>query len=101
MTKNAHDFDHAQQMTALSLHKMIETTEQLTYLSLPERSALVEEISRVVPAGNVPGLVAAGLANLPDRVVPLMESRRNLNLLMQGMQTFLDKAVYQTFFAGP
>jgi hypothetical protein len=49
----------------------------------------------------VPSLVAAGLATLKDRAVPVHETRRNLALLMQGMQTFLDKAVYQAFFAGP
>src|SRR5215468_12049675 len=46
-------------------------------------------------------MVAAGLANLPGRSVPASETRRNLNLLMQGMQTFMDKAVFQTFFVGP
>src|SRR5258708_30924904 len=95
------DYDHAKQATALSLNKMIEATEQLTHLSLPERSLLVEEIARVVQAGNMPSLIAAGLAKLPGRSVPITESRRNLSLLMQGLQTFMDKAVYQTFFAGP
>jgi len=33
--------------------------------------------------------------------VPAAETRRNLALLMQGMQTFLDRAVYQAFFVGP
>src|SRR5579871_2353909 len=99
--KDSRDYDHAKQLTASSLQKLIETTEQLTHLSLPERTALIDEIARIIPAGNVPSLVAAGLANLPGRVVPVAESRRNLALLMQGMQTFLDKAVYNTFFVGP
>jgi hypothetical protein len=101
MKPNAHDYDQAKQLTALSLQKLIDTTEQLTYLPLPDRTALIEEISRVVPAGNVPSLVAAGLAKLPGRAVPAAETRRNLALLMQGMQTFLDRAVYQAFFVGP
>jgi hypothetical protein len=101
MGSELNDYSQARQVTAMSLQKLVDSTEQLTYLSLPERTALVEEISRVVPAGNVPSMVAAGLANLPDRVVSVADSRRNLNLLMQGMQTFLDKAVYKTFFAGP
>src|SRR5258707_756077 len=101
MSTIAHDYEYAKQMTALSLNKMIEATEQLTHLSLPERSLLVDEIARIVPAGNMPSLIAAGLAKLPGRSVPVTESRKNLSLLMQGMQTFMDKAVYQTFFVGP
>src|SRR5258708_36047463 len=89
--KDRHDYDYVKQLPASSLQKLIETTDQLTHLSLPERTALIDEIARIIPAGNVPSLVAAGLANLPGRVVPIAESRRNLSLLMQGMQTFLDK----------
>jgi len=66
MKPNVHDYDQAKQLTAPELQKLIDTTEQLTYLPLPDRTALIEEISRVVPAGNVPSLVAAGLAKLPD-----------------------------------
>src|SRR5262245_49795619 len=101
MKSDGRDYDEAKQLTALSLQKFVETTEQLTHLSLPERNALIEEIARVVPAGNVPGLVSAGLATLPGRVVSNADNRRNLNLLMQGMHTFLDKAVFNTFFVGP
>ncbi len=101
MNASGHDPDQARQLTALSLQKLVDTTDQLTHLSLPERTALVEEIARIIPAGNVPSLVAAGLANLPGRSVPVSDTRRNLALLIQGMQTFLDKAVYQAFFVGP
>src|SRR5260221_12971359 len=96
MSTIAHDYEYAKQMTALSLYKMIEATEQLTHLSLPERSLLVEEIARVVPAGNMPSLIAAGLAKLPGRSVPVTESRRKLSLLMQWIQNFMDKEAYQT-----
>src|SRR5688572_195355 len=101
MNADKQNYDNVKQMTAVSLHKLIETTEQLTHLSLPERTALVEEISRVLPASNIPSLVAAGLAKLPGRSVSPAENRRNLSLLLQGMQTFLDKAVFQTFYVGP
>jgi hypothetical protein len=101
MKPEPQDYDHAKQMTALSLEKFLENTDQLTHLSLPERTALIDEIARVIPAGNVPSLVAAGLASLPGRSVPASESRRYLSLLMQGMQMFLDKAAFQTFFVGP
>jgi len=98
---SSHKYDEAIELTAHSLQNFLDTTDQLTYLSLPDRTALVAEIARVVPAGNVPSLISAGLARLPGRVVSAGEHRRNLALLMQGMQTFMDRAVYQTFFAGP
>jgi hypothetical protein len=96
-----HDYDQAQSLTAMSLKNLMNTTDQLTQLELPERTALVDEISRVVPAGNVPGLLTAGLASLPGRAVPVSESRRNLSLLIQGMQTFMDEATFRAFFVGP
>src|SRR5258708_24854161 len=101
MTSGELDYDKVKQMTFTSLEKLMENTDQWTHMSLPDRSALIEEIARVVPAGNVPSLVAAGLANLPGRVVSVEQSRRNMTMLIQGMQTFLDKAVYNTFFVGP
>src|SRR5258708_18120270 len=101
MTSGELDYDKVKQMTFTSLEKLMENTDQWTHMSLPDRSALIEEIARVVQAGNVPSLVAAGLANLPGRVVSVEQSRRNMTMLIQGMQTFLDKAVYNTFFVGP
>lgn len=97
------DYDAAKALTVSSFRQFIDTTDQLTYLSLSvqEQNVLIEEIAKVVPAGNVPSLVTAGLANLPDRVVSVDDSRRNISLLIQGMQVFLDQAVFKTFFEGP
>mgnify|MGYP005841663757 CR=1 FL=1 len=101
MTQATQDYEEAQQLTALSLRKYLDTTDQLTHLSLPELSSLADEIARIVPAGNVPTMISIGLANLRERVVPVQESRRNLSLLMQGMQTFVDKVKYSALFGGP
>ncbi len=101
MTQATQEYDEAQQLTALSLRKYLDTTDQLTHLSLPELSSLADEIARIVPAGNVPTMISIGLANLRERVVPVQESRRNLSLLMQGMQTFIDKVKYSALFGGP
>jgi hypothetical protein len=99
---DGHTLKEAESLTAMSLRKFIEASDQqLTYLTVPEKNMLVEEISRIIPAGNVPSLISAGLAKLPGRAVSASDNRRNLSLLMQGVQTFLDRAVYQTFFAGP
>jgi hypothetical protein len=101
MDEAIHDYDEAQQLTAISLRRYLDTTDQLTHLSLPELRSLADEIARIVPAGNVPTMISIGLANLRERVVPLQESRRNLTLLMQGMQSFVDKVKYSAIFGGP
>ncbi|PJF35930.1 MAG: hypothetical protein CUN49_08035 [Candidatus Thermofonsia Clade 1 bacterium] len=101
MNQIAKEYDEAQQLTAISLRRYLDTTDQLTHLSLPELQSLADEIARIVPAGNVPTMISIGLANLRERVVPVQETRRNLALLMQGMQTFVDKVKYSAIFGGP
>lgn len=101
MNQVAREYDEAQHLTALSLRKYLDTTDQLTHISLPELQSLADEIARIVPAGNVPTMISIGLANLRERVVPVQESRRNLALLMQGMQAFVDKVKYSAIFGGP
>ncbi len=101
MNQVAREYDEAQHLTALSLRKYLDTTDQLTHISLPELQSLADEIARIVPAGNVPTMISIGLANLRERVVPVQESRRNLALLMQGMQSFVDKVKYSAIFGGP
>ena len=73
----------------------------LTPLSLPEVDAVIDLVSRVVPAGNVPGVILNGLARLPDRRLPLNVVRRDINLLFKGVEQTLDRVTYSAFFAGP
>lgn len=95
-----HTYDEAKELTSLSLRKYLDTTD-LTHLSLPELKTLADEIARIVPAGNVPTMISIGLANLKERVVPISDSRRNIGLLMQGIQSFVDKVKYSALFGGP
>src|SRR5688572_29865098 len=74
---------------------------QLSRLSLPEVEHLTDEIARVVPAGNVPGIILSGLARLGGRQVSGADSRKQVGLMFKGVRQVLDKAVYGTFFAGP
>lgn len=74
---------------------------ELSRLSLPEVDAIVEQVSRVIPAGNVPGVILNGLARLSGRKLPLNTIKRDINLLFKGVEQALDKAVYGAFFAGP
>lgn len=73
----------------------------LSRLSLPEIDATVDVVSRVIPAGNVPGVILNGLARLPGRRPPIDTVKRDIRLLFKGVEQFLDKAVYGAFFAGP
>lgn len=73
----------------------------LSALTLPEIDATVELVSRVVPAGNVPGVILNGLARLAGRKPPPNVVKRDINLLFKGVEQTLDKAVYGAFFAGP
>lgn len=74
---------------------------EVSALSLPEIDAAVDIISRLVPAGNVPGVILNGLARLPGRRPPAANVNRDVNLLFKGIEAALDKAVYGAFFAGP
>jgi hypothetical protein len=81
---------------AHSIHVM-----EVSALSLPEIDAAVDLVSRLVPAGNVPGVILNGLARLSGRRPPEGTVKRDLNLLFKGVEAVLDKAVYGAFFAGP
>ncbi len=52
-------YEKASQLTASDLLTAAKTisVQQLSRLSLPEVEAVVELISKVVPAGNVPGMI--------------------------------------------
>jgi hypothetical protein len=73
----------------------------LSRLSLPEIDAVVDLVARVIPAGNVPGVILSGLARLAGRRPPLKTVKSDINLLFKGVEQVLDKAIYGAFFAGP
>jgi hypothetical protein len=95
--------DQASQKTADDLRTIAHSqlVRELTPLTLPEVDAVVDLVSRVVPAGNVPGVILNGLARLPDRRLPLTTVRRDINLLFKGVEQALDRVTYGAFFAGP
>ena len=86
--------------TVLSMAQELRAKE-LSHLSLPEIEAVSELVGRVVPAGNVPGMILSGLARLAGRKPPPQTISRDINLLFKGVEQALDKVVFGTFFAGP
>ncbi len=97
---NSKKYDQASLATAQNLRTIAKDKQmrQLSQLSLPEVDATVEIISRIVPAGNVPGMILSGLARLSGRQVSSQLAQRDVNLLFSGLESVLDK---KTVSAGP
>jgi hypothetical protein len=103
MANKKTDFQQASQLTANDLRTVAKTIsiQQLSHLSLPEVEAVVELVSKVVPAGNVPGMILSGLARLPGRRIPIQKMQQDVNALFSGVEQVLDQAMYGAIFAGP
>lgn len=97
------NLQRASEATANDLRTVAKTisAHQLSRLSLPEVEAVVQLVSNVMPAGNVPGMILSGLARLPGRRIPAQKLQQDVNALFSGVEQILDQAVYGTFFAGP
>ncbi len=89
--------------TATNLRTIAQSTtvRDVSRLSLPEIEAVIDLVARVIPAGNVPGVILSGLLRLPGRRPPLKTIKRDVNLLFKGVGQFLDQATYFGVFAGP
>ncbi len=101
MSETQEQIEKAQRYTAASLNHLIQTTEELTQFQLEEITELVNEVSRLLPAGNVVQMVFSQLRSVKGRRVSSKDSRRLMGLLQQGMSTFLDKMAYMTFYTTP
>jgi len=62
----------------------------LSRLTLPEIEATTNLISRVIPAGNVPGIILSGLARVTGHRPPISTVKRDIDLLFQGVEQVLD-----------
>lgn len=93
----------ATQQTAGELRSIAESNvaRDLSHLSLPEIKHLSDLIAQVMPAGNVPAMILSGLVRITGRRQLADVTRRDINMLLKGVEQVLDTAVYSTFFAGP
>lgn len=89
--------------TAADLRTIAHTAmiRDLSPLSLPEVDAAVDLVAKMVPAGNVPGMILNGLVRLSGRQPPPEKVKQDVNLLLKSVEQVLDRAIYGTFFAGP
>jgi hypothetical protein len=96
-------YQQATQYTAKDLGTVAKTisVQKLSRLSLPEVEAVVDLISKIMPAGNVPGMILSGLARLPGRRIPIQKMQQDVNALFSGVEQILDQAMFGAVFAGP
>ncbi|HEX2622702.1 MAG TPA: hypothetical protein VHL11_21225 [Phototrophicaceae bacterium] len=96
-------YSQASLVTADNLRTIAKTLmlQELSRLSLPEIEEAVDIVGKMVPAGNVPGMILNGLARISGRRPPGNNVRRDINLLFKGVEQVLDHAAYGAFFAGP
>jgi len=96
-------YTEATQRTATDLRTIAESdaVRELSHLSLPEIRALTDLIAQVAPAGNVPGMILNGLIRISDRRQMAEAARRDVDMLLRGVEQVLDTAIYSTLFAGP
>ena len=74
---------------------------QLSPLTLPQINSVVNLISEVLPAGNIPGIILSNLVNHADRRPPPEAVRRDINLLYQGLEQTVARVKHGAKFAGP
>jgi hypothetical protein len=103
MSDKKDSYQRASQLTASDLRTVAKaiTGQQLSRLSLPEVDAVVDLIAKIIPAGNVPGMILSGLSRLPGRRIPAQKMQQDVNALFSGVEHILDQATYAAFFAGP
>ena len=96
-------YQKAAELTARDLKSVAHkpSVRQLSRLTLPEIEAAVDLVSKIIPAGNVPGMILSGLSRLPGRRIPTPKTRQDVNALFSGVEQVLDSAMYGAFFAGP
>jgi hypothetical protein len=96
-------YAQATQRTAGDLRLIAESSaaRDLSHLSLPEIESLSDLVAKVMPAGNVPAMILTGLTRIGTRHKTADTTRRDVNLLLKGVEQVLDTAVYSTLFAGP
>ncbi|MFP4322151.1 MAG: hypothetical protein ACLFTK_06845 [Anaerolineales bacterium] len=103
MNNGQQHYERSSTMTRISLQKIAEAphVREHSELSLPEIENVVQTVARMVPAGNVPGMILSGLTRLNGRKQSANHVQRDIAALFQGVEQTLDRAVYGAFFAGP
>jgi hypothetical protein len=97
------DYQSATTETAKHLKTIAQSrsVRELSRLTLPEIDVVVDMISRIVPAGNIPGMILSGLARLPDQHLPAQTVQQHIAALFNGVEHVFDQVAFGAVFAGP
>ena len=96
-------YERATIETAESLQKITQSKSlrRLTKLTLPELDAVVDLVSKIIPAGNVPGMILSGLTRLAGKQVQPQKARQDINVLFKEVSLFFERAKFSAVFGGP
>ena len=78
-----------------------QSVQELSNLSLPEINAVVDLTAKIIPAGNVPGMILSGLARIPGQRLPFQSIQQHMGILFKGVEQVLDHVAFGAIFAGP
>ncbi len=78
----------------------VSSVEQIE-LSEAEIAELVKQLSPVMPAGDIPGVIASGLARLNERHIMRDAANDKRRQLSARLKPLIDRATYLGIFAGP
>ncbi len=97
------EYQKATQATIEDLETVAKSlaSRRLTKLTLPEIEAVADLVGKVIPAGNVPGMILSGLTNISGNQVQPQKARQDINILFREVSLFFEQAKYGTMFAGP
>lgn len=87
--------------TAGEMRDAARSLAQTSMLSVLEIDELIEDVSDLVPAGNVPNLILDGLARLQEQSPPPDHVQRDMKMMFRGVGQMLDAASYRMLVAVP
>ncbi|HIE57212.1 MAG TPA: hypothetical protein EYP88_03130, partial [Anaerolineales bacterium] len=78
----------------------VSSTEQIA-ISKAEIEELLAQLSPVIPAGDIPGVISSGLARLRERHIVEAPETGGKHPLSVRLKPIIDRATYLGIFAGP
>lgn len=104
--KDAEAVDRATRLTVENIQELLEDNSDpaVSRLAFEQREELIEEIARIVPAGNVVTFVLNGVLSAKERQREMPDpstGRNHLSALLKGLSVMKSNLMYQVMFAGP
>ena len=95
--------DVEQRESAEELKQILDAVSSIEQIELSkdEISGIVNQLSRVMPASDIPNVVKSGVARLSERHIVEPDAERDIDWLAGKLKPILDRATYLGVFAGP